>query len=303
MTQGCWMTRTKKLKASERQAIARKVMTVLKKKYGGGLPRDSRPVLETLLFAACLENANYESAERVYAHMLESFHDLNEIRVTSITEIERVLAELPDPDWKALRVRETLQHTFEKHYSFDIDALKRKTMDVAEKRISEIRYLTPFMRLYALQHCLGSHVVPVDDRTLAVLVWLGLVADDATPESAAEEMKSGLKKQDTPLFVHLLRAVATDPKYAGTFTLTKPGKSAKDEGFDPTTAPERLKQHLARPPRKAARRKVTTARKKKPTTKPKTAKKASSGRTRAKSVTKKVSRPKSRTTKRRVKHK
>lgn len=295
------MTTTKKLKASERQAIARKVMTVLKKKYGGSLPKSSRPVLETLLFAACLENSGYEAAERAYAHLLESFHDLNEIRVTSITEIEQVLADLPDPDWKALRVRETLQHTFEKHYSFDIDALKRKTMDVAEKRLSEIRYLSPFMRLYTLQHCLGSHVVPIDDQSLTVLVWLGLVDAEATPESAAEEMKSGLKKQDSPLFLHLLRAVATDPKYSGTFTLTKSGKT--DEEMDPVASPERLKRHLARPPRKAARKKVTTARKKKPAAKPKAAKKTSSARTRSAKVTRKVSRPKKKTTSRRVKHK
>ena len=190
------MPKTKKLKASDRQAISRKVMAVLKKRYGGSLPRDSHPVLETLLFAACLENSDYESVQRVFAHMLESFHDLNEIRVSSITEIERVLTDLADPEWKALRIRETLQHTFEKHYSFDLDALKRKTMDAADKQLSEIRYLTPFMRTYVLQNCLGSHVVQIDDASLDVLVWLGLVDAGATQEGASEDMKAALKKQD-----------------------------------------------------------------------------------------------------------
>lgn len=292
------MSTSKKLKASDRQAISRKLMTVLKKKYGGGQPRDSRPVLETLLFAACLENAGYEAAERVFERMLASFHDLNEIRVSSISEIEQVLADLPDPDWKALRVRETLQHTFEKHYSFDLDAIKRKTMDAAEKQLSEIRYLTPFMRAYVLQNCLGSHVVPIDDASRDVLAWTGLVDPDATPETASEEMKSGLRKQDGPLFVHLLRAVATDPKYQGTFARPKP-----DDEVDPTDAPERLKQHLARPPRRPAKKKVTRARKK-PSAKPKSSgKKTPARRTRTKKVTKKVSRPGKKTTKRRVKHK
>ena len=295
------MPKTKKLKASDRQAISRKVMAVLKKRYGGSLPRDSRPVLETLLFAACLENSDYESVQRVFAHMLESFHDLNEIRVSSITEIERVLTDLADPEWKALRIRETLQHTFEKHYSFDLDALKRKTMDAADKQLSEIRYLTPFMRTYVLQNCLGSHVVPIDDASLDVLVWLGLVDAGATQEAASEDMKSALKKQDGLLFVHLLRAVATDPKYAGTFALTKSARAG--EAIDPTTAPERLQRHLAKPPRRPTKKKVAKARKK-PAAKPKaSSKKASSGRTRTAKVTKKVSRPKKKTTKRRVKHK
>lgn len=294
------MSTTKKMKASDRQAISRKLNTILKKKYGGGLPKDSRPVLETLLFAACLENADYDIAQRVFADMLESFHDLNEIRVSSITEIEQVLADLPDPEWKALRIRETLQHTFEKHYSFDFDAIKRKTMDAAEKQLSEIRYATSFMRTYVLQHSLGSHVVPIDDSSRDVLAWMRLVDVDATPETASEEMKSALKKHDCPLFVHLLRRVATDPKYAGTFALSK---SDKDDEVSALDAPERLKRHLDKPPRKATKKKVTKARKK-PAAKPKaSAKKAAPGRTRTKKVTKKVSRPKKKTTKKRVKHK
>jgi endonuclease-3 len=294
------MSTTKKMKASDRQAISRKVITILKKKYGGSLPRESRPVLETLLFAACLENADYDVAQRVFSHLLESFHDLNEIRVSSITEIEQVLADLPDPEWKALRIRETLQHTFEKHYSFDFDAIKRKTMDAAEKQLGEIRYVTPFMRNYVLQHSLGSHVVPIDDAARDVLAWTRLVDVDATPETAAEEMKSALKKQDGPLFVHLLRCLSTDPKYTGTFKLSKSDKVDEVSALD---APERLKRHLDKPPRKATKKKVAKARKK-PAAKPKSsAKKAATGSGRSKKVTKKVSRPKKKTTKKRVKHK
>lgn len=293
------MSTTKKLKASDRQAITRKLITVLKKKYGGSLPRSSRSVLETLLFAACLENAGYTAAEKTFDRMLKQFHDLNEIRVSSISEIEQVLADLSDPDWKALRIRETLQHTFEKHYSFDLEAVKRKTMDAAVKQLAEIRYLTPFMRTYVLQQCLGSHVVPIDDVSREVLVWLGLVDDGTAPEAASDEMKSSLKKQDAPLFLHLLRAVATDPKYAGTFSLVGPD----GQEIDATTAPERLKQHMARPPRQPARKKLTKARRK-PAAQPNAAgKKTAARRSRTAKVTKKVSRPKKKATKRRVKHK
>lgn len=295
------MPTTRKLKASDRQSITRKLITVLKKKYGGSLPKDSRPVLETLMFAACLENTGYEQAEQTFQRLLESFHDLNEIRVSSISEIEQVLGDLPEADWKALRIREALQHTFEKHYSFDLEAVKRKTMDAAVKQLSEIRYLTPFMRNYVLQHSLGSHVVPIDDVSRDVLVWAGLVDAGATPDAASDEMKSALKKQDGPLFLHLLRAVATDRKYAGTFFLPDPGSN--DEPIDATTAPDRLKQHLARPPRKPAKKKVTRARKK-PAARPKSSgKKATARRSGTRKVTKKVSKPGKKTTKRRVKHK
>ncbi|REJ88207.1 MAG: hypothetical protein DWQ29_08690, partial [Planctomycetota bacterium] len=149
-------TTVKKLRATDRQAIARKVMTLLKKKYGGSTPKDSRPVLETVLFAICLENCTADSAEAALQKLLDSFHDLNEIRVSSISEIEDVISDLPDPEWRALRIREVLQYTFEKHYAFDLDVIKRKTMDVAEKELGKIRYITPFVRGYVLQPCLGS---------------------------------------------------------------------------------------------------------------------------------------------------
>ncbi len=282
---------TKKMKTSDRQSVVRKVTAVLKKKYGRVLPKDNRPVLESLLYAICLENSSHEAAEAALEKLLGSFHDLNEIRVSSITEIEAILEDLPTPEWKALRIREALQFTFEKYYSFDLEVLKRKTMDVAEKQLSKIAYLTPFVQAYVVQNCLGSHAVPVDDASREVLQWMGLVAQDADNIAASEEMKSILRKPDAQLFGALLRAVATDRKYAGTFT----ADSAETNGeIDPGTAAERLKQHLARPPR-AAKKTVKKSRRKPPSAK-RAAKKSknSSG-----SVRKRVSKPK-KTAKRRV---
>lgn len=255
------MTSPKKMKASDRQAVIRKVMALLQKKYGRERPRDHRDVLSTLLFAIALENTSCAAAEAALARLLEAFHDLNEIRVSSISELEALLSDLPAPEWKALRIREVLQSTFEKYYSFDLDVLKRKTMDVAEKHLAKIDYLTPFARSYVLQHCLGSHVVPVDDLTREVVQWLGLAPAGRDNEATAEELKGAVRKQDAPVLCHLLRRLATDPRYAGTFSL--PVASSNGE-VDGGTAVERLKQHLARPPRKA-RPPVKKSRKRPPT--------------------------------------
>ena len=298
-------TTVKKLKAADRQAVARKVITLLKKKYGGSVPKHSLPVLETVLYAICLENCTSKAADAAFQRLLDSFHDLNEIRVSSISEIEQVLSDLPDPEWRALRIREVLQFTFEKHYAFDLDVLKRKTMDIAEKQLAKIRYITPFVRGYVLQQCLGSHVVPVDSHSQAALAWMGFIAPTATDGAAAEEMKSAVKKQDAPLFCHLLRELTCDRKYSGTFIAA----NAAEEGvIDATTAPERLKSHLARPPRpkkkaspKKSRKAVKKTRKK--PTKTARPKKAARKKAGAKVVTKKVAKKtakKKKTTKRRT---
>lgn len=281
------MNSAKKLKASDKQAIARRVMTVLKKKYGGALPRHDRPVLETILFAALLENSSDAEAEAAFEKLHTSFHDLNEIRVSSVSEIELVLDGMAQPEWKALRIRELLQYTFERYYRFDLDELRRKTHDLAEKELGKIRHLTPFIHQYFLQHCLDAHVVPVDDSSRDVLVWLGLIEPGATTAAASEEIKSAVRKPDAPLFCHLVRCVAADRKYVGTFKLPQ---SALDAGIDAATAPERLKEHLVKA-RKPARK---VARARKPPAKSRSRDGAARRRSAASSVRKKVSKPKPR---------
>ncbi len=236
------MSTSKKLKASDRQTILRKVATVLKKKYGGSIPRHDRNVLETLMFACCLENTTVEKAEAAQAALLQSFFDLNEIRVSSVSEIEHAMGRIDDAAWRALRIRDVLQYVFEKYYDFDFEPLRRKTQDLAHKQLQKIKSLSPFVRQYALQSALSVHVIPIDDATLRVITWLGLVPADMTPEQAAEEIKSSVLKSDVPLLSHLLRSVATDPQYTSSFKLNK--SQMVDGALDPSEAPARLEELL-----------------------------------------------------------
>lgn len=228
------MSNVKKLKVSDRLAIAQKVMGVLKKHYKSHPPKIEYPTLETLLFAAILENAPDKAAAASYERLLASFHDLNEIRVSSVAEIEQALDPLPEAGLKAVRIREVLQHTFEKYFSFDLEQLRRKTTDVVDKQIGKIRHLTPFMNLCLHHYSLGAHAIPLDDRGRDVLAWLGLIEPAAKVDAAAEDLKHVVRKAETEQFCHLLRQLATDPAYKGKFKL-----SAASEP-DPLTAVERL---------------------------------------------------------------
>ncbi len=249
------MSSSKKLKSSDRQAILRKVSSVLKKKYGAHVPTDDRNVLETVLFGCCLENTTIDKAEAAYESLLKSFFDLNEIRVSSVSEIEQALGNISDAAWRAMRIRDVLQFVFEKYYEFDFEPLRRKTQDVAGKQVAKIKSLSPFVRLYTLQAGLGVHVVPMDDSTLRVIKWLGLISSDASPEEAAEEMKPSVLKSDVPRLCHLLRCVGTDPNYTSGFRLNK---SQMVEGaLDPEEAPSRLQDLLDTPKRSRVAKKVT----------------------------------------------
>jgi len=230
------MTAGKSLKASDKQAILKKVVTELKKRYGGSIPKHSRTTFETLLFAAILEDVPEKEAEAAYARLIDGFFDLNEIRVSSITEIERALGGIADSDWKAMRIREALQYTFEKYYSYDLETLRRKTQEQAQKELDSIPHQTPFIRQYTNQHSLGCHILPIDSTMNRTLIWMGLAPPEGAAEATAEDLKSAVKKAEAPLLCHLLKCLATDPELRDHFAHF----NAAAEAPDPHLAGKRL---------------------------------------------------------------
>lgn len=279
------MPATATLKASDRQTIVKKLVTELRKRYRASLPKTQRPVLETLMFAACFEDAGYADAETAYQRMVSSFYDLNEIRVSSVNEIEHALGDLHEAAWKGMRIRETLQYTFENHFAFDLDPIRRKSQEAAIKDLSAIPYQTPFMRQYALQQCLAAHVIPVDERMKQALVWLGLADPEQTPEQISDDLKAAVKKSDGPLVFHLIKSLSVDPEFIDILG-AKPDRSEGE--LDPFEAPRRLSALLSGKYKRARSAKAgKTAIRKKPKTSSGTARKSAGSKTSSKKVTKK----------------
>jgi hypothetical protein len=232
------MTSTHKAKTVDKLTLGKKLVSALKKRYHQPVPKFDRPVLETLLYAVCLEDASSAQADVAYERLWSAFHDLNELRVSSISElVTHVFAGMPDPDWRAHRVRNILQYVFEKHFEFAFEGLRRKTLELATKQLFKIRDLSPFVRNFALQNALETHVVPVDRLMTNAAVWLGLVAAGESPEQAAETLKSTVRKVDVTVFSHYLRCLAVDPRLTRYF---EPGKSGAGSAHDPQTMIERL---------------------------------------------------------------
>lgn len=209
-------------KTVDKQDVCKKLHVLLKKHYSGAAPKSELPVLETLLYAVCLEDSVPTQAEQAYARMLNGFHDLNEIRVSSIYELESIFEGLSDAAWRALRLKNVLQFVFESTYSFDFDGLKRKPTEQAVKMLTKIPHLSAFVRHFAMQSGLGMHVLPIDQRIRNLLVWLGLVEPTASLDAAAESLRSFVRKADAAAFCHLLRMLATDPKYFTVFDPPSP---------------------------------------------------------------------------------
>lgn len=222
------MAVVKKTKASDLHSLSKKLVTLLKRHYKPASHKKDKAVLETMLYAVCLENATQELADAAFERLHESFHDYNEIRVSTFAELAECFEGMSEPDARAARVRAVLQYVFEINFDFDFEPLRRKTMELAEKQLQKIRFLSSFIQLFTLQKSLGVHTVPVDDRLRDAAVWLGLAPPHSSTAEVAECLKSAVMKADTATFCEYSRCLALDERLTQTFAKTKP----PEEGFD-----------------------------------------------------------------------
>ena len=93
------MAAARQATASDKQRIAKKLIPLLKKRYTGSVPKDTHPILETILYAICLENSSTDEANDAFGRLESNFCDLNEIRVSSISELTQVFSTL-DKLWR-----------------------------------------------------------------------------------------------------------------------------------------------------------------------------------------------------------
>ena len=201
-----------KSKSVDRQKIVTRLMKLLKKEFGGLPRRDALPVLETMIFAICLEDSTYEAAEEAYERLKNEFFDWNEVRVSTVTELEPIFEGLSEPHWRAQRIRHLLYYVFDHQYSWDFDGLKRKKLDLTAKQLSKIKYLTPFACHYLMMVSLGTHALAIDNRMVKAAVWTGILPNGCDEESGPELLKGFIKKADCLEFFWYLKSLSVSSK-------------------------------------------------------------------------------------------
>ena len=172
---------------TKNQKIEALVKLVQKRCRGSGLiSPPQRTVLETLMYAALLENATFDKANAVYAVLENYYIDWNEIRVCSVRELADTLTDLPDPEAAAKRVRNALQGIFEKMYTFDLEEMRKKGKALAEhiKSLESMSAGTPYMLQYVAQVALDGHLIPLDEASIRIMRRLNLshVSNDGMRE-------------------------------------------------------------------------------------------------------------------------
>jgi len=193
-----------------RTAQLAQIAKVLKRHYKPVAPNPERPVLEHLLFACCLENAHYETAEEVFAALVHTFFDWNEMRVTSIAELSEIMAALPDPRAAANRFKRVLQSVFEATYCFDLEEQRKKNLGPTVKWLQKLDGTTNFTVAYLVQAALGGHAIPVDAGVLGALRVVDLVTNEDVAACVVPGLERAISKAKGIEFGSMLHQFGAD---------------------------------------------------------------------------------------------
>src|SRR5437660_70819 len=187
-----------------KQRLLTQIFTALKKRYDPAEP-EPRPVLEQFLYAICREGASRAEGDRAFQNLQERFFDWNEVRVSSVREVEEVLGDIPEAEARANRLVSLLQEVFETTFSFDLELLHKKGLKQAAKQLSRYQAANDYSVSWVIQHSLGGHAIPLDGPSIHVLRRLGLLDDT---EGESEAMRTSLEhlipKSRGPLFTELV---------------------------------------------------------------------------------------------------
>lgn len=196
--------------ASNRTAQFTRLHKVLKKYYTPVAPDPNRSVLEHLLFASCLENAHYRVAEEMFAALVHTFFDWNEIRVSSVRELSEVVSGLPDPMAAGHRVKRILQSLFEATYSFDLEELRKQNLGPAVERLEKIEGTTKFSIAYVIQSALGGHAIAIDSGTANALHVVDMATDADVAAGVVPGLDRAIPKTSGVEFGSLLHQLGAD---------------------------------------------------------------------------------------------
>lgn len=195
---------------TNKQRVLTHLFTSLRKRYGGTDP-EPRPVLEQLLYAILREGTTRELADQAFRLLRERFFDWNEIRVSSVREIEETLSCLPNAELRAQRLISLLQEVFETTFSFDLEMLHKKGVKQAAKQLSRYQAMNDYAIAWVVQQTLGGHAVPLDVASQRCLRRLGLLeGENDDLEALRSTVEHLIPKARGALFNELISALAND---------------------------------------------------------------------------------------------
>jgi endonuclease III len=187
------------------------IHTLLKKRYKPKAESNGSrlSVLKAVVYGICHEDTTREQANQALSRFEDEFYDWNELRVSSVEEIQESLAGIPDPDDRAQRIRRFLRQLFNRTYGFTLDALAKKPLKEALKVLQTYdAFASDYVTATVIQQALGGHAIPIDKAAHRVLERVG-VSESEVPALRAI-LERAVPKNRGAEFLDLVEDLAND---------------------------------------------------------------------------------------------
>ena len=278
------MAKTKKISATEAGKALKRLLGKAKNAENPfpGVTDATQVLIQSFL----VWEWNGSRASSTWARMVEDVTDLNELRVTVVDDyLEYFGGGCPRAEERADRLRATLRGVFHREHSTDLSGPAGGPKKEFREYLDSLEGMTPFVAARTALIAAGSHAVPVDERTLRLLVKSGVVDADATIDSASQTM-SRLVTAAQGLDTHLALQMLSEKERA-TPVMDLPGTVAEEPSSKKSKSSSAKKKATAKPAAKKSEDKKPATKKaatKKPANKKAATKKAAT----KKAVTKKA---------------
>jgi endonuclease III len=187
------------------------VQALLKKRYKIGPSVEKMSILEAVVYGICHENSTREQANQALSRFKDDFFDWNEVRVSSLEEIQGVLAGMTDAEGRAFRIRRFLRQIFEKTYGFNLDPLTKKPQKESIKALEEYDAMaSDYVLATVIRLALGGHAIPVDAACFRVFLRLGIADESSDPAALRVILERAVPKTRGGEFGDLIEELAHD---------------------------------------------------------------------------------------------
>jgi hypothetical protein len=197
-------------KVPPRGQLLPKLHKALKAQYKPFTTDTTRPLLHQVLIACCLENAPADAAERAFTRLMETYFDLNEVRVTTVAELAETLHDLPDPARAALSLRRALQGVFESTYNFSLEHARKHSLAHGMKVLEGLHGVPSFVIHHVASTALGGHFIPLDRGALGGLWLSGLITRQEYDSGKVPGIERVISKKSGQEFSGLLHQFGLD---------------------------------------------------------------------------------------------
>lgn len=225
------------------------------------LTKRAHGVIGEVIYSHLLWNATAKQAMVAFKKLIDAAVDLNDLRMNHIYEtIDLIGVNYPQAEERAKRMKAVLNAIYKREHGVHVSSLEGVGKRDVREYFDTLDGITPFVSNRVIAICFDVAAIPVDDRTLAVLIENELVHESSSVTDAASWLGRQVKAEEVcGVHVCIHAWVEMQP-------LPKHRKSAQKKTTKQPTAKKTAVKKTAKKPTK---KKVTS----KKATKKKTAKK------------------------------